>query len=689
MNPLSSTLRGCLFIVASCLALASTAMAQSDTVKLILIDGDMREDWPANGRVAFHRESDVGDLTVNFAITGTATRGTDYSMPAGNMITIPNGDREAWLEFTPLPDALNEPNESIIVNLQTGTGYIPTATTTLRTAKLTLGNASSKPCAKAAVRFMYQAAFGPDADSPADVDLIPQNAQTVMTMGFDNWITDQFARPIGTVTPYLNYADKLAHKRNSTVQSRDKLISWWNRVMGLPSLAPGGKAQLPDPLRQRVAFAWSEIFVISDHLERLAGQPLGMGNYYDMLLKGSFGNFRDLLYNVATHPCMGVYLSHLNNAKADPDLGTHPDENFAREIMQLFSIGLWELNPDGTQKLDNFGVPIPTYNIDTITHMARVMTGFSWGDPKGAYFGNYDGSFVLPMRMWDEAHDLEPKVLLNGVTLPARTASSNPDTGAAGMLDFNAAIDCLFNHPTTAPFICKQLIQKLVTSNPTPAYVARVSAKFINNGRGVRGDLQAVVRAILMDNEARDPAMLSSTTFGKVKEPYLRTVSLARALNAKSASGVYDMNYYLDPHLQTPQSAPNVFNFFRPGYSPAGQINDAGLVGPEFQIINDVSALALPNFYLDGLQSNGLNLAAGKDSITLQTAAELALVTDVPALLRRLDMMLTGGTLPNVQHQIIREAVEAITPSMYDWRNQRLQMALSLIISAPEFGIQR
>ena len=207
-----------------------------------------------------------------------------------------------------------------------------------------------------------------------------------------------------------------------------------------------------DPLRQRVGFALSEICVISDRLEELGNRALGMLNYYDMLLKGAFGNYRDLLFNVATHPCMGIYLNHLGNEKGDPEAGTFADENFAREIMQLFSIGLWELNLDGTQKLDGNGQPIPTYDNATIANMARVMTGFGFGGPKARASIDARENFNVPMRMWDEFHDLGAKDLLNGVTLPERVAS-DPDMGTAGMADFNAAIDCLFNHPNTAPFI--------------------------------------------------------------------------------------------------------------------------------------------------------------------------------------------------------------------------------------------
>ncbi len=687
-NPfLFSMLGRALGIVTLLISAALSASAQG-TVKVILLDGDMREDWPDRGSVAFHRENSVGPLTVNFTITGTAKRDVDYQMPAGNSITIPDGDREAWLEFTPITDALNEAAETIIVTLQAGDGYGASTNTTLRSAKLTLGNASPKPSSKAAVRFLYQAAFGPSADSTADADLIPQNAQTVMSMGFDNWIKDQFIKPLGLHQPYINYLDRVTS--NDLYGDEVMPVTWWNRAMGVPSLYPGGTAQASDPLRQRVAFALSEIMVISKRLDELNENPAGMAHFYDTLLKGAFGNFRTLLYNVATHPCMGLYLNHLQNEKGDPDVPTFPDENFAREIMQLFAIGLWELNDDGSRKLDVHNNPIPTYDNNTIMNMARVMTGFSWGGSGADDFWWADANYTAPMRMWDKYHDVGPKTLLNGVTLPARTVS-DPDVGTAGMADFNAAIDCLFNHPSCPPFICKQLIQKLVTSNPSPAYVGRVTAAFINNGQGVRGDMKVVVRAILMDQEARDPAMLSSINYGKMKEPYLRSVNLARAFNAKAGNGVYRLYYLYDIHFMEPQSSPSVFNFFKPGFAPAGELNDAGLVGPEFQIMNDVTALSVPNYYHDALQY-GFNRWGSDNSaevVRAQLGAELALYNNIPALMRRLDMVLTGGTLPNEQHQIIREAVEQVTPDMWDWKNERIRLAIYLIAAAPEFGIQR
>jgi len=643
----------------------------SDTVSVILIDGDMREDWPGNGVVGFHRENTTGPLTVEFTIGGTAVAGSEYTASATNSITIADGDREAWVEFAPTGATLSPAVKTIVVSGTAGAGYALSSTTSLQTATLSIGTPSPLPNDKASVRFLLQAAFGPDGNFA--------NVQDVEKRGFDGWLTEQFARPVGRIQPYL---DRLNIATKGRVYTDAKAVAWWGQVMNASPHA--------DPLRQRVAFALSELFVISDQLDALGNQPIGMANYYDMLLENAFGNYRDLLYTVGMHPAMGVYLSALQNAKGDPVAGTFADENYAREVMQLFSIGIWELNPDGTQTLDQNNQPIPTYDNTTIMNMAKVMTGFSFGGPKSKDFWNAPENFLVPMKMYDAWHDMTAKTIINGIQLPARTPS-NPDTGAAGMADYNAAVDALFNHPNIAPFVSRQLIQKLVTSNPSPAYVTRVANVFTNNGSGIRGDMKAVIRAILLDQEARDPAMMSDTVFGKMKEPYLRTANLIRALNARAANGVYSLSYLDDIHYQQPLSSPSVFNFFKPGYTPAGPISDAGLVAPEFQILNAVTALAVPSYHFEAL-TNGFNRWGSNNPRALvmpDLAPEVALYNDVPAMMRRLDLLLTGGTLPKEQHEIIREAVEAVNSSMWQWKQERARMAIYLIAGAPEYGVLR
>ena len=430
-----------------------------------------------------------------------------------------------------------------------------------------------------------------------------------------------------------------------------------------------------------------------------------MAHYYDMLLTNAFGNFRNLLRDVALHPCMGIYLSHVGNRKADPANNVFPDENFAREIMQLFSIGLWELNQDGTRRLDAQGQPIPTYNNTNITEFARVFTGFTYGGPGNNNFSLYPRDFTNSMKCWDAHHDLAPKFLLNGVVTPARVAGPT-NSGPAGLADVNAAIDNLFNHTNVAPFIGRHLIQRFVTSNPSTGYVARVSAAFNNNGSGVRGDMKAVIKAVLLDVEARDPQMMSNPTFGKLREPLLRCVNFARAFNATSPSGIYVLDAFALDHGMEEFNAPSVFNFFLPAHSPPGALTQAGLVAPEFQIVNASTAVASANYFYNavwgGLHRWGVGNAAY--NVTLNLTNELQMVVpaavmnqDMPnvapfdpdPLIRRLDLVLTGGTLSPQQFQVIRETLYRLPRPTWQWHRQWLQTAIYLVVTSPDFAVQR
>jgi uncharacterized protein (DUF1800 family) len=369
--------------------------------------------------------------------------------------------------------------------------------------------------------------------------------------------------------------------------------------------------------------------------------------------------------------------------------------------MQLFSIGLWELNPDGTRQLDGVGQPIPTYDNSDITELARVFTGLSFGN--NANFQLYPRDFTVPMKGWDDYHDLGSKTLLGGLQLPPRTASPG-NTGTATMADVTAAVENLFNHPNVGPFIGYRLIQRLVTSNPSPAYVGRVAAAFADNGSGVRGDLKAVVKAILLDQEARDPAMMSQPSWGKLREPFLRCVNFARAFNASAPSGNYILDQFSLAHLQDPMNAPSVFNFYLPNHSPSGPLAEQGLAAPEFQIINASSAISGPNYFWGHILGDLHHWGAGStnNAVRLNMNDELAMVTsgnineDVPTgaldpdpLLRRLNLVLAGGTLPPRQFQIIREAMLRVPTYSWQWHRERFRMAVYLIVTSPEFNVLR
>lgn len=266
------------------------------------------------------------------------------------------------------------------------------------------------------------------------------------------------------------------------MSSEHRRWSWWQQVI-----------DGPDPLRQRVALALSEIFVVSDNSDAVASNPVGAASYYDMLLGDAFGNYRDILLDVTLHPVMGAYLSHLRNDKSDPRSGRYPDENYAREIMQLLSIGLFQLKQDGTLLRDGRGKPIPTYDNDDITELAKIFTGLSFDGPD-RNFGSGAEAWTRPMRMYEEHHEPGPKRLIRGRHVPA---------SQTGMQDISAAVDNLFRHPNVGPFIARRLIQRLVTSNPSPLYVQRAAAAFADDGHRVRGNMRAVISAILLDPEAR------------------------------------------------------------------------------------------------------------------------------------------------------------------------------------------
>ncbi len=684
----------------------TTGIASNATniITVSAIKSEMSERWPEPGVVTVRRAGGgLKPLTVNISIGGTATLGTDYSLGnAGtSAVVIPAGVREVWLSFQPIQDANDaEPMETVTVTVQPGSGYSLGASASA-TLNLLNETATSPPSAKAAARFLIQAAFGPDGVKISESSGIPQNVADVMNLGFAGWIDDQFTRPVCKLEPFVNYATSAGILNGDNIK---KQTAWWNRAMGVTKIRPDdANTVLPDYLRQRIGFALSQLFVVSDRPETLAVQPGGLANYYDMLLNNAFGNFRTLLFDVTLHPVMGVYLSHLLNKKAANNI--FPDENYAREVMQLFSIGLWKLNQDGSRQLDGQGQPIPTYNNSNITEFARVFTGLGYAG--NASYSLYPQNFLAPMKLWDTYHDCNPKTLLNGATLPVRTPS-NPDVGTATLADINGAIDCLFNHTNVGPFVGRQLIERLVTSNPSPGYISRVAAAFADNGQGVRGDMKAVIKAILLDSEARDPAKMSDPTFGKLREPFLRCVNLAHAFNASAQSGFYALDAFYMDHVEEPMRSPSVFNFYQPGYSPPGMLNVAGLFAPEFQIINAGSGITSPNYFYNAIRNNDLHRwgsGVAAQTVRLSIDQELAMIVppgadinsntpggpaqDSDPLLRRLDFALTGGTLSPREFQIIRESIERITPGSWQWHKDRLALAIYLIVTSPEFAVQR
>ncbi|MBK8955165.1 MAG: DUF1800 domain-containing protein [Saprospiraceae bacterium] len=452
--------------------------------------------------------------------------------------------------------------------------------------------------------------------------------------------------------------------------------AWWNQHM-----------LQKDRLRQRVALALSEIFVISIESD-LQGFGEGLASYYDILKKHAFGNYRELLTDVSLHPTMGFFLSHLNNPKTDTAQGVRPDENYAREIMQLFSIGLLKLNPDGSPVLDSAGQTIPTYSQKEIQELAKVFTGLGiakvvpnmYLDTAIFGMGIYLADMTVPMRMYPRMHEPGEKILLDGAVVPA---------GQDGMQDIRSAIDILFNHPNVGPFLGKQLIQRLIKSNPSPDYVARVTQVFNDDGQGVRGNLAAVIKAILLDPEARDCDEMMSLTNGQLREPLLRYTHFTKALDIEQYYGRFwnTAYYYWQGTGHIPLASPTVFNFFSPFYSPKGDLDQLKLAGPEFQIhnsrtsigyINQVNNWAIHDYVMNSWETDD-------PYATINTRELEDLAQDPEVLLNRLDILLTHGQLSDRTRQIIKTALEPFKFGNY--REERVRMALYLIMISPDYAI--
>ena len=531
--------------------------------------------------------------------------------------------------------------------------------------------ATDLPGETQAARFLAQSTFGP----------APEDITHLSAIGYSAWMDEQFALPS---TSHQAVIDEVLKTRRA--QPYDFYPSFWKQA-----------ATAPDQLRQRVKFALSEIFVVSLSDPNVAAFPRGAASYYDMLGAGAFGNFRDLLEHVALHPMMGLYLTSLHNSKEGPN--RTPDENFAREVMQLFTIGLYQLNQDGSVKTNAQG-PIPTYTLDDITNAARVYTGFSWSGPDtsdarfngtGPQDPNRD---ITPMQPYPQWHSTAAKNFL-GVSIPAGSSDARAD--------LKIALDTLFNHPNTGPFIGRELIQRLVTSNPSPAYISRVAAAFANNGQGVRGDMKAVLKAVLLDPEALASAGLTDPTYGKVREPVVRLAQWMRAFKANSQLGTYYLRDTNDPEAslgQSPLTAPSVFNFYRPGYAPPGSdLATQNLVGPELQGVDETSVIGYGNFMQRvvqrGIGAGGPANSTPPDSITSTYDALLPLAGDAAALLDRIDLLLTARQLAPEDRQAIITATNAVALTSTDAQKlaqaklTRVQLAVYLTMLSPAYLVQK
>ena len=543
-----------------------------------------------------------------------------------------------------------------------------------------------------ASRFLAQASYG---SNPKDI-----KALTGRTA--NEWIEAQFLRPPFSLLNAMRYwRQRRGPEGNKDVtELQDAHNAWWVSTIQ------------QDQLRQRVAFALSQIFVVSS--AGVVGEyPKGLVSYYDTLVRGAFGNFRQLLQDVTLHPMMGTYLTYIGNHKERFDstgkLTQAPDENYAREVMQLFTIGLEQLNLDGTPKKDAQGRPIPTYSNNDVIGLARVFTGWSWNGGRlthecffraGYCAENTNARETRPMVAYDQYHSTLEKRFL-GTTI----AEGQSRTTA----DLKVALDTLFNHPNVGPFIGRQLIQRLVTSNPSPAYVRRVASAFNNNGQGVRGDMKAVIRAVLLDEEARGDNARKQPSFGRIREPVLRFTHLMRALEASSRTGYWGIGRTDVPGNlnQTAMRAPSVFNFYRPGYSPAGTpVARAGLVAPEMQITQESSVAGYADYldrfvggtsiYIVGLgdmipHPDGERHSGGQArEIKFNLEPLIAKAKDVNQLLDEINVLFLNGQMQSDTRTIIHRAVSEAVPKRNndDMRRvyrERVSLALYLALLSTDY----
>ena len=579
-------------------------------------------------------------------------------------------------------------------------------------------------------RFLDQATFG-----ATDADI-----SHLVRMGYFGWLDEQFNAP---PTRRMDYHDWVVNTLKEDFQTDQMLEAWWLGALGGPD--PGNTTLIHrDQLRQRVAFALAEIFVVATKNGLIDSFANGQAYYNDLLINDAFGNYRQLLEDVTLSPAMGVYLNMLGNRRADSANNIHPDENYAREVNQLFSIGLVMLNQDGTPQLVN-GQPVPTYTQDTVKAFAHVFTGWNWADCVPADHTNFSDCDVdwttganmqQPMAAFAAYHD-------NGTNtpddLPNKQLLSYPGAVNGGVLanggtpqsDLKFALDNIFNHPNVGPFIGRQLIQHLVTSNPSPAYVQHVAAVFNNNGAGVRGDLKAVINAILLDDEARNGARKFPDTFGKLREPLLRLSHIWRAMGAQhrcgqdtvrqTGTGSYTQHYANRPYRyagwysawstdylfnQQPLNANSVFNFFKPGFVPPGEMTTKQLYGPEFQITTDSQIAEVTNDVLP--RAMWLDIHDTCDAtddfgdVAIDHSRDLALAgsgqggPSDPAdrLVDAYNIRFMGGQMSSYMRTTLINYLNRIDHywddnGKQDWRISRIQRALYLIFTSPEYAIQK
>ena len=559
-----------------------------------------------------------------------------------------------------------------------------------------------------ASHFLTQATFGPTMDE------IKALGAEIREHGFkpaiEAWIDHQFELPpthqVDTLIDMMNDNGHagFAQQRSENIGDRLRMDAWWhNAIAG------------EDQLRQRVAWALSQIFVVNDGngFNTTQIEPSGLprvaaySQYYDIFVDGAFGNYRTMLGDVTVHPVMGVFLTHLNNRKANPAANTFPDENYARELMQLFTIGLYKVKDmTGEYARDANGNLIPTYDNEDIDTMARVFTGWTFNSPGFAGTANY----TQPMRGFASQHDAEEKVLLDGTVLRARRSAQN---------DADKALDMLFNQPETPPFVAKRLIQRMNHSNPTPKYIEQVARRFFGTRRQPRGDMKSVVKALLMSNEAtglrikriRDEnqnviaveANSRRENYTSLREPVIRLTALVRGLNGEPTDRKrFHLGDQREALNQTPFKAPSVFNFYSPDHQPPGPLSGTDLVAPEFEVLTSVSVNNLHNLFREAVRARRLVLPNYENRtkdvlLDITPLYEIAndggtyreFVEGSEDLLEYLDLLFCQGTMSEeTKRNIIRAMERTVNNSTTRVRKRdAVQAMLTLVLTSPDCAI--
>lgn len=523
----------------------------------------------------------------------------------------------------------------------------------------------------------------------ASLSAARQDIDAIIDRGFENWLDREIARSNDSTAQLFFETRGFDRIDDNRYWRKDRPFD--NMIWS--ELLKGGSG-----VRKRMALALSEIFVVSINELDIPWPSQAVGAYWDMLNRHAFGNFRDLIEDVTLSPAMGVFLDTRGNQKADPTTGRVADENFARELLQLFTIGLVELNRDGSLKR-NSGQPIETFGNSDVEGLAKVLTGYNLdykgvdlkSDPRGSSRPVPTVQLVRQNMTSDHTRWIDPSLGNQHSTDVKQFLGLQIPQGTDANRSLKLALDHIFNHPNVAPFFSKQLIQRLVTSNPSSAYIERVARIFEDNGVGQRGDLRAVFKAVVLDPDARSVEGLSDPFFGKLREPIIRFAQWGRSFGATSKSDYWNIRNISPPEIlnQVPFRAPSVFNFFRPGYEPPrSQASANGLVAPEFQIVDETTVASYAVFLRASIEGTGY----WTDDIVAQYQYELSIADQSSELIDHLDLVLSGGQLRASTKSQIQNAVDSMSSDVSSGdkgKLYRVMVGVMLTMASNDYLIQK